>query len=170
MNFFIKVASKIRIPYKRKVALEEKFFFQSNDLRGALICGFTPWQFSNLFIWGKAKHLEIVTGPTNCVGAVMEGVRETRLENVLEKWSWYVVLMPTRSVEVEKVISFSRSQIGKPYDDNFEKSDVAFYCSELGKDAYNNAGYGLSYKGIVRPQEIVEDSKNFRKVYEVLNV
>lgn len=95
---------------------------------GDVLLSHETWHLTNLFIPGYYKHAAVYF-EGYVIEAVGVGVRRVHLAKWLyDKDSVCVV---RANVVGKRVGRFALSQVGKPYDYQFEKSVESFYCSEL---------------------------------------
>ncbi len=167
------IIGKIGIPWSREVDESELWFFRCSNLDAHILACHTPYQLSNLGINGEYKHIELITGPDNSVGAMGDGVNYHELRKILSKCDKYAVLEPIslnlqeRKQVVKLAIDISDDNI--EYDFEIKRGNKEIYCSELIVILFNKVKAGLfNYGKIIQPNELVLDKKNFKiiKTYE----
>ncbi len=92
------------------------------------------------------------------------GVRTTSLETFKTAPKGQVVkivvgrLNNSYPYDLQRLIDYAKTQLGKKYDDAFEWNDSAFYCSELVYKMFVNAGQTKAFKP--KPMTFKEKGKS----------
>lgn len=92
---------------------------------------------------GGGVFIDATTGEDNQSGF---GVDRKKLSDYMGPHILYQVIRPPYKSEesAEKALDYARSQIGKPYDEDFETwEDSSFYCTELVAKSLMNCGSGI---------------------------
>jgi uncharacterized protein YycO len=105
-------------------------------------------RLSSYVIRGPVTHSMIYLGHNRVIHAVADGVE---IDHLYEIFCEYDTMMILRTVDhrlapktyhkkIKKLIEYTKSKIGKPYDFEFEPSKTKFYCTELLFYALEHAG------------------------------
>lgn len=137
---FLRVIGKVKIKPKKRRLWGQEIFLIPMIKKGDIILVKAKGELTNLLIGGKYKHALIATGD-GYLEAVDPTVRKVTFKHILDHYDYICVcraefLVPS---EIERMIAFAESQIGKPYDYMFEPNMKAFYCSELATSAIVHA-------------------------------
>ncbi|OIP80922.1 hypothetical protein COW94_01615 [Candidatus Peregrinibacteria bacterium CG22_combo_CG10-13_8_21_14_all_44_10] len=97
---------------------------------------------SSVAIGGPVTHTMLYVGDDKFIHSHAEGVETISMEEVFETYDTMIVvrLRQGNSAIIDAAVEYAYSQLGKPYDFNFEEGTEAFYCSELVNFVYNEAG------------------------------
>lgn len=131
-------------PKQRCIKANDVNYLAEVLLPGDVLLSFSLGELTNRFIEGEFKHCAIYAGSTRIIEAVGSGVRGESLEDFCaSKDSIAVVRSKFCTAAVSKrAVDFAESQIGKPYDYEFEPNESSFYCAELIAKAYDVATDG----------------------------
>lgn len=139
---------------------------------GTVVLGHTRWYLSNVLIWGFWKHAAIKSGG-RIVEAIGKGVVETPIGDWLAERDAACALVPLfgSTAEAKAVADLADTQVGKPYDWEFDVGSKAFYCAELVFWAYKrifpDMGFELRERlgrPTVTPQDFADATKYWRTV------
>ena len=188
-HLFIKIVGRVSPligelygPWTRKkiTAKDYHSFMAMNLDEGTVLCSKTNGEFGNLFIPDFWSHCAIYDGNGKVIEAVGKGVIETDLIDFLMTKDFVVALDPIFATIPQKsaALECAKSQLGKPYDFEFQTSDVkAFYCGELVLWAYTSSvpTFDFVLKKIfgvytVPPQDFVNAKKYFKIAWKSLSV
>ncbi len=124
-------------------------------------------RLTSFVIKGLVTHSLIYVGGRRFVHSVADGVEFASLQDIFCEYDTMIILRPTQRDRdtVNKIIDCAKDQVGKPYDYEFENDDKKFYCTELIRHAYKNAGLndGITSKNITLPTEFINDK--FRMIF-----
>lgn len=130
-------------------------------------------RLNHLFIGGKFTHSLICFSKGTVIHSIADGVELDPLNRILCEYDTLAILRPKTSSKhkVQKMLSYAKTQLGKPYDYEFKNDKEKIYCSELIinalKSAKINSGLKRSTK-IFRPQSFLKG--NFELVFKSHNI
>ena len=147
LRFLIRVLSNIRYsPRNREILAYDVNTGESVLRDGDVLCTYSEGELTNLFIKGKFKHVGIFAGDGRVVEAIGRGVTSCGFHEFCSTKDKIAILRPKFCDEQESKAAKNHalSQIGVPYDFEFQPNERAFYCAELVWWAYNKATGGNS--------------------------
>lgn len=111
---------------------------------GMVILTHTEYNLLNLILPGYYDHATLVSGHNELIEATGEGVNKHSIVKALSHCDKICLLKPLFATKelMEKAVVEATSQLGKPYDYNFEyqlEGDEKFYCSEVILWSYDQA-------------------------------
>ena len=171
MEAISRFIGKFFIPWHRELEVNELELFRQFNFRGMLLVTYTPWSLSNLFIFGKYKHVEMITGTDHSVGARGDGILKRPLSYTLKGIKKYAILQH-RHFSEEIRIDMARyaveiSDDGIEYDFELDLENDKYYCSELITYIIEKVtGQKNPYGKKILPSELYKDSKNWNVIYE----
>lgn len=146
---------------------------------GSIVLTHTDYNLCNSLIPGRWDHATLVSAKGRVLEATREGVHESSFSKLLSHCDAVCILEPMFGTEEQAnaAVSAARSQIGKPYDYDFEyrlEGGTSYYCSELCWWSWDSAlkplvapfqpRYVLG-AWTLSPQDI-RDSDYFKVLYE----
>lgn len=110
---------------------------------GDLILVGTHSRLSCFAIRGPVTHVLLCVEKRRVIHAMGDGVEETGLDFIFKIYDTFILLRPKNapSDQIQEMITFARSQLGKPFDFDFEAGTEKFFCSQLVNNSYHNAGF-----------------------------
>lgn len=126
------------------------------------------------FIPGTYSHTGIYVGGDKVIHAIAEGVQEIDVIDFL-RCDGFCILRQDSKDAADKAIEFVRTALekGKEYDFDFKSENDAYYCHELGAEAYKDLGIGKKKTKIfgiqLEPRFLAEsflEDPQFRKILE----
>lgn len=168
ISFFSKLISKVYIPYKREISIEEVEFINGEDLATCLIIAKKPWQLSNLFIKGYFKHsMVFATGFWIMDSTVKEGTKKTNFR-YMASYSEYKIYKPKFDVDSEKFkeICFDIAEKDIPYDHYHRMNNDLNDCAETSRQSYLMTERDLTfpYEFPFFPEDLIEYGM-FQEIY-----
>jgi len=134
------------------------------------------WEISNLLIPGKYTHAALFVGHDLVVETITSGTGEKSLPMFLFTKDQVAVMRPkfVESGDKTRIAELAQMYVGKPYDFYFDKSEEAFYCSELIWRIFKRSCKGFSkfaakkHLGVetVVPQDLRDATKYFDLAWE----
>ena len=118
---------------------------------GDILCRRFDCYLDGYFIPGKYTHSGIMIDGTTMIDATAEGVQKKDLIDFIKDTDGFIILRPKYESEDQKnrVIAFSLSQIGTPYDFVFQDGNNAYYCHEFTATCLKEAGISVPRTGQV---------------------
>lgn len=116
---------------------------------GDVLCRKYDCYVDSIFIEGEYTHSGILTHKDKIVHSIAEGVKSDDILDFVLDTEGFILLRPKYETEqnVINAVSFAESQIGKPYDFLFEKSEEdSFYCHELTSKSLAAGGLVITPK------------------------
>lgn len=181
-NWILKVAYPIttligdlHLPYTRKKITSVDYRIVTETIKpGMGIISRTNGELANLFIPGYWGHIGVYVGGRKIIEAVgSHGVREVDLIDFLFKKDEILLIEAAFADEEERLCAaeWVKEQVGKPYDHYFNRTNDAFYCSELYFQAYLKTMMNVPWKPpvtwgmvTVTPQDLADAPDVFRHV------
>lgn len=174
-NPFLKVIGKLKITPKKRRLWGQELYLMPMIRKGDILLVRARGELTNCLIGGKYKHVLIATGD-GYIEAVDPCVRKVTFKYILDHYDYICVCRPKFMVpsEIDRMIEFAVSQIGKPYDYYFEPNVKAYYCSELATASishsmpYSNTWSNRDIFGVMTtmPDDFRLASEKFRVVIE----
>lgn len=154
----------MHLPYtKKKIKARHYRDFIEVLMPGMVLTATTYGEASNLLIPGEMKHGAIYVGDGMVVEALGHGVVETDLIDFMLSKDHIKLYTPQFCEPEQGVLAaqWARSQIGTPYDYEFQSNNKALYCFELTFAAYQEALEGKSpwvlYETMGEPTVVGDD-------------
>lgn len=144
------------IIHKRKNALNKEDIRHSKRILqpGDIILIGELHRASHLIIGGPITHATIYLGNSLVVHAIADGVETDHLYDIFCEYDTMIILRSTDSKlapgnykkKIKNVLNYALSQLGKPFDFEFETDKKKLYCSELIYNAFENAEISTGIK------------------------
>ncbi|MEI7452522.1 MAG: YiiX/YebB-like N1pC/P60 family cysteine hydrolase [Candidatus Falkowbacteria bacterium] len=132
---------------RRKNRLGKKDYFAAKEIIKpgdlVLVGGFRT--VSGFFMGKTFTHSLLYIGDGQCIHADADGVDTITFAELFLAYDTMVILRAKIEYDyeavIQKVITFAKSQIGKPYDFYLEHRRDRYFCTQLINVAFKNAGF-----------------------------
>lgn len=139
---FLKLIGKVKLPFTSKNKIFKHYYDIERSLKPMdIILTKSSGHMSNLVNFGKVKHAILYIGNSNGIPSIIEatgeGVIKRSLIECLSDKDLLIIVRPNifGNGNIEDGIFFANTQVGKPYDYEFNISSNKglenLYCSEL---------------------------------------
>ncbi len=139
-------------PRKNLLTLKDLFRVRLKLRKGDIILAGNLRQTSSLLISGSVTHSAVYVKHRRFIHAIASGVEYTSLDHIYHTYDTLAILrlpkISNRRRIIRTAIKYAKSQLGKPYDFEFNKSESAYFCTKLVNDCFLHAGYDTKLKSI----------------------
>ena len=168
VSFFSRIASRLYIPYRRKILPHEAEALVFMLKIGVLIRVKAPWQLSNYFIPGKGKHTAVYIGDGLVMhSTVKDGTKIEQAARFFERYSWYSLDRPLFKFDSTDYATkaFNLAMENIEYDHQHRQDNPFLDCVETSLKTYELVGHKIDLPFPIYPDKISECGK-FEKIYE----
>lgn len=117
--------------------------------RGDIILVGAHRRLSSLAVHGVVTHSLLYIGKKRVIHAAGDGVEKADYRYLFKEYDTMIILRPraAKQKDIQGAIDFAESQIGKPfdYDFEFEQESKKLFCSELVNKSYLAAGFETGF-------------------------
>lgn len=141
-----------------KDAIKARFKLRKGDI---LLVGDLKPLLSNLLGDDPVTHAVLNIGKGKFIEAKGDGVKKSTFKQVISEYDTLAILripkkIPKRRKIIRKAIKYAKSQIGKPYDFEFNKKQESFFCTMLVNQAYLAAGYKTKLRNVHQSKSLTK--------------
>jgi cell wall-associated NlpC family hydrolase len=136
------------VPVLNQLSKSDKKKFKKSLRPGDIVLIGGLRDLSSLFVQGAVTHGLIYVGKNTFFHATAHGVERTKMKKVFKMSDTLITLRHPgmNPKKLKKMKLFLRSQLGTPYNFNFEEEEGSVICSELIKKAFENSGLKMKLR------------------------